>query len=152
MAATFQIDPKRFDALSGVMPLDPVADPELSRRELSRRAFDHGPVSRSTESGHGAAPRPGTTPLQVIVRGEADRIRDTCHGVTLGRGRIDRVLTGEPVQRAENENMPHCKHNALSRFFALIRNTKTLYRNIRNDPFYLSGMTRFTFPSGPLCG
>ena len=99
MAASFQIDPKLFDALPGVMPLDlslvlhrsqsdgeslgrnrftgdltcgefvaplyPVEDPEHSRRELGRRAnpaFDHGPVFRSTESGHVAAPRPGTTP------------------------------------------------------------------------------------------
>ena len=128
MAASFQIDPDLFDALSGVMPLDlslvlhssqsdggslgrsrfthdlncdefveplsPVADPELSRRELRRRsnpAFDHGPAFRSRESGHVAAPRPETTPLQVIERGEADRIRKTCHGLTLWRRRIHRA-------------------------------------------------------------
>lgn len=135
MAATFQIDPERFDALFGVMPLelslvlhssqsdggslgqsgftgdltcsefvellcpiaDPVEDPGPSRRELSRGAFDHGPVSRSAKPGHAAAPRPGTTPLQVIERGEADRSWKTCHGVSLWRRKIVRVQTGEPV-------------------------------------------------------
>ncbi|TVP79649.1 MAG: hypothetical protein EA353_05625 [Puniceicoccaceae bacterium] len=60
-------------------------------------AFDHGPVFRSAESGHVAAPRLGTTPLQVIERGEAERIWHTCHGVSLWRRMIYRLQTGEPV-------------------------------------------------------
>lgn len=93
MAATFQIDPERFDALPGVMPTAYVGE----WLKTINHAFDHGPVSRSTESGHVAAPRPGTTPLQVIERGDADRIRKTCHGVTLWRRRIDYLQTGEPI-------------------------------------------------------
>ncbi len=90
MAATFQIAPKRFDALAEVMPTTCVGE----WLKTAKPAFDHAPVFRSRGSSHVAAPRPGTIPLQAIERGEADRIWNTCHGVTQWRRRIDRVQTG----------------------------------------------------------
>jgi hypothetical protein len=78
-----QIDDKLFDALSDFMDGAYIG----KWLKAANPAFENGPVFRKAEPGLVGAERLGTTPLQVIERGEADRIWQMIYC----------LQTGEPV-------------------------------------------------------